>query len=233
MAQTLYSCRSLQFHYQEDGQSIPVLHDLSLDIPVGECVCLTGPSGSGKSTLLHLLGLIDHPQEGQLHFLGEDVKVLSEAQLNHHRRFHIGVIFQDFQLSDVLSVTENVAFFLTRQGLSESEVNARVQTALEDVGLWDHRQKRPGQLSGGQRQRVAIARALAKHPQVIVADEPTASLDHKTGRVIMEQLRKICETRGVSIILASHDPMVLEYCAREIRLQDGRVMSDRRSSDAR
>ena len=191
-----------------------VLNGITTSVHKGDFVCLTGPSGSGKSTLLNLLGLIEPPQEGQLLFDHQDVKTFSESKLNQIRRFQVGFVFQDFQLIDVLSVEENVEFFLTRQQVPAAERSLRVEQALVDVGLWEHRKKRPGQLSGGQKQRVAIARALAKQPLVIIADEPTASLDHKTGMLIMEHLCLVNQNRAVTLVLASHDPMVLGFGGR-------------------
>ncbi len=219
----LYEGRQLSFAYGRDGKD-KVLNDVDVTIAKSEGICLTGPSGSGKSTLLHLLGLIEAPQGGDLRFLDRSVHQMKEGELNDIRRFHIGFIFQDFQLIDVLSVHENVEFFLTRQQVPKALRQERVEAALVDLGLWEHRFKRPNQLSGGQKQRVAVARALAKHPLVVVADEPTASLDSKTGRQLMENLKMIQEQRGVTLILASHDPMVLDFGLREIRLQDGRIL---------
>jgi ABC-type lipoprotein export system ATPase subunit len=216
----LYEGRDLSFAY---GSGDPVLDGISIKIAKGEGICLTGPSGSGKSTLLNLLGLIEAPQIGELDLLGAPVARMTEKELNHLRRFHIGFIFQDFQLIDVLSVEENVEFFLTRQQIPLAERRERVKAALQDLGLWEHRHKRPNQLSGGQKQRVAVARALAKHPMMIIADEPTASLDSKTGRSLMQSLKSLQERRGVTLILASHDPMVLEFGLKEIRLMDGRL----------
>lgn len=220
----LYEGRQLTFAYGRDGKD-KVLSEVDLQIESGEGICLTGPSGSGKSTLLNLLGLIEAPQGGDLRFLDRAVRSMKEDELNDIRRFHIGFIFQDFQLIDVLSVEENVEFFLTRQQVPKKLRQERVADALQDLGLWDHRFKRPNQLSGGQKQRVAVARALAKQPLVVVADEPTASLDSRTGRQLMENLKSIQEKRGVTLILASHDPMVLGFGLREIRMQDGRILS--------
>jgi putative ABC transport system ATP-binding protein len=220
----LYVGQRLSFDYERDSKA-RVLNNVNVRIEHGEGICLTGPSGSGKSTLLNLLGLIEAPQGGDLCFMDRPVHGMNEAELNDLRRFHIGFIFQDFQLIDVLSVYENVEFFLTRQKVPKALRQERVESALQDLGLWEHRFKRPNQLSGGQKQRVAVARALAKQPLVVVADEPTASLDSRTGRQLMENLKSIQESRGVTLILASHDPMVLEFGLREIRMQDGRILS--------
>ncbi len=223
--EAIYQCIDLAFSYQGTEAREHVLRGINLLVKPGDFKCLTGPSGSGKSTLLNLFGLIESPQQGQLLFQGKPVNGLSEDQLNQWRRFQIGFIFQDFQLIDVLSVEENVEFFLTRQKVPSSQRKAIVQDALAQVGLYEHRHKRPQQLSGGQKQRVAIARALAKRPSVLIADEPTASLDTQTSRSILEQLKAINEKSGVTIILASHDPMVLEYGVEEVRLKDGIIIS--------
>jgi ABC-type lipoprotein export system ATPase subunit len=228
----LYTCQSLHYAYREKDRATPVLNGLDMSIEAGDFLCLTGPSGSGKSTLLNLLGLIEHPQDGDFFFKGQDVGALSEKQINEIRRYEIGFIFQDFQLIDVLSVEENVEYFLTRQKIAPLDRKERVEQALEEVGLLSYRHKRPGELSGGQKQRTAIARALAKHPAVIIADEPTASLDLENGRQILELLGKLNERHTVTVVLASHDPMVLDYCHREIRLQDGRIVTERKKRHA-
>jgi ABC-type lipoprotein export system ATPase subunit len=222
----VFQCSNLNFSYAGQERREKVLNGIDLEVKAGDFICLTGPSGSGKSTLLNLFGLIEPPQEGELLFDGQNLKGLPEATLNHLRRFRIGYVFQDFQLIDVLSVEENVEFFLTRQKIPAKQRLELVGQALQEVGLWEHRSKRPGQLSGGQKQRVAIARALAKRPQVVIADEPTASLDHNTGRQIMERLESINKGSGVTIVLASHDPMVLEFGVCEVRLKDGTIIKE-------
>lgn len=220
----VFQCTSLIFSYPTAQGLSRVLDGIDLTVKSGDFICLTGPSGSGKSTLLNLLGLIEPPQEGAFLFQSKSVNGLQEADLNWIRRHKIGFIFQDFQLIDVLSVEENVEYFLTRQKVPYAERQKLVELALLEVGLLDHRHKRPSQLSGGQKQRVAIARALAKRPAVIIADEPTASLDMTTGRTVMEVLSRLNEKLGVTIVLASHDPMVLEYGKLEVKLQDGRIL---------
>lgn len=224
MSGALYSTRNVCFDYLLDTQKIRALEHVSLDIAQGSLICLTGPSGSGKTTLLNLLGLIEPVQEGEVHFQGKSLRGLGEAELNELRRFRIGFIFQQFQLFPVLRADENVEYFLARQKLAPDEREKRVREALEAVGLWQHRGKRPLEMSGGQRQRVAIARAIAKKPQVIIADEPTASLDQATGKSIMELIKDLNRSMGVSVILSSHDPMVLQFTDQQIRLVDGQVV---------
>lgn len=220
---SLYACESLRFSYVLGSVPVPALKGVDLRLERGAFVALSGPSGSGKSTLLNLLGLIEAPQEGKLELFGQNVSTLSEKEKNQIRRHRIGFIFQSFHLFNVLSAEENVEYFLHRQGVAGPERKQRVAEALAAVGLTDHRTKRPLQMSGGQRQRVAIARAIAKNSEILIADEPTASLDQNTGREIMDLLARLNQERGTSLIVSSHDPMVLSYIPRVIRLVDGRL----------
>jgi putative ABC transport system ATP-binding protein len=221
---SLYSCQQISHSYRQGQQLFPALHDVNLEITSGEFCLIMGPSGSGKSTLLNLLGLIEPLQSGTIFFQGQELQSMNEGMKNQLRRFQLGFIFQSFHLFDVLSAAENVEFFLTRQGLPAAERKKRVQECLEAVDLWDHRNKRPQELSGGQRQRVAIARALAKQPAVILADEPTASLDQDTARSILLLLKNLC-AQGRTIIISSHDPVSRDYASRVLHLQDGRLQA--------
>ena len=220
----LYDARGIAFAYRLGTQRVPALRGLDVGIERGGFYCLAGPSGSGKTTLLNLLGLIETPQEGSLLLDGRDVKSLSERQRNRIRRFRLGFIFQSFNLFPVLRAEENVEYFLVRQRLARAERKARLERALRDVGLWEQRHHRPAELSGGQRQRVAIARALAKRPEVIIGDEPTASLDQGTGRAIIDILRGLNRGYGVTVIVASHDPMVQALATHRLDLRDGRIV---------
>ena len=217
----LFAVEQLNFRYQLGSQTFTALKDVTLDISEGDFVCLSGPSGSGKTTLLNLLGLIEPVQDGDIRLEGRSYKALSEGERNALRKTHLGFVFQTFQLFPVLTAFENVEFFLARQGLARSERRARAEKALQAVGLWEHRNKKPLEMSGGQRQRVALARAFAKQPRVILADEPTASLDQATGRQILEIMRELNEKTGVTIIVCSHDPMVLSFGKTQVRLRDG------------
>jgi len=220
---SLYEVRDVHFSYRLGELKAPALNGVTLDIARGDFVCLSGPSGSGKTTLLNLLGLIEPVQEGSVALAGRSVQVLTERERNRIRRYQIGFVFQTFQLFPVLRADENVEYFLTRQRLSRKERRERVRSALEAVGIWEHRHKRPSEMSGGQRQRVAVARALAKHPDVIIADEPTANLDQVTGRGVMEVFSELNLERGVTLLMSSHDPMVQDFARRQIRLVDGRI----------
>jgi putative ABC transport system ATP-binding protein len=220
---SLYEVRSAGFSYKLGNLRVRALDGVELDIERGAFLCLSGPSGSGKTTLLNLLGLIEPVQDGSVAFAGTSVQQLSERERNRIRRYRIGFVFQTFQLFPVLRADENVEYFLTRQRLARDSRRDRVRAALEAVGLWEHRRKRPSEMSGGQRQRVAVARALAKQPDVIIADEPTAHLDQATGRGVMEVLSRLNRERGVTLIMASHDPMVQGFAHGRIRLVDGRI----------
>lgn len=212
------------FHYNLGSCKIQALRNLSLDIKYHSLTTLSGPSGSGKSTLLNILGLIEPLQGGEALFHGDNIAHLSSNQLNSIRKYQIGFIFQQFHLIPVFSAEENVAYFLARQGLIDSEIKSLTRESLEAVGLWEHRKKKPSELSGGQRQRVAIARALAKSPEVIIGDEPTASLDQQTGREIMGIFDQLVKEKHVSIILTTHDAMVQSYASENFHLQDGQLI---------
>lgn len=222
----LYQLKDLSFTYKLGAYRIEALRNISLDIPHQSLVTFSGPSGSGKSTLLNILGLIEPLQSGQLVFQDEEVGRMNEGKMNNIRKFEIGFIFQQFHLIPVFTAEENVAHFLTRQHLSKKEILHRTHEALNDVGLWDHRMKRPSELSGGQRQRVAIARAIAKKPAVIIGDEPTASLDQETGKEIMKIFNNLVQEHKVSIILTTHDPMVQSYSHMNFHIQDGLFIHD-------
>jgi len=224
----LYEIENLKFSYQLGFQKVEALRGVSLKIPHSSFVGLCGPSGSGKTTLLSLLGLIENIQDGSILYNGKSIRELSEENKNELRKYDLGFVFQTFNLSPVLRAEENVEYFLFRQGVPVKERRDRVRLALEQVGLWEHRKKKPLEMSGGQRQRVAIARALAKNPKVIIADEPTASLDQKTGREIMEIFKKLCRYHDVSILLSTHDPMAQSYADHIFDLSDGEILGERK-----
>jgi len=218
----LYKSIGLKFSYPLEKEKVAAIQGMDFEIPEKSFVTISGPSGSGKSTLLNLLGLIEPVQEGKLFLLGQEIGRMSEKEKNRVRRYQVGFIFQQFHLFPILTAEENIQYFLTRQTLPKQEVAARTKEALELVGLWEHRKKRPSELSGGQKQRVAIARALAKQPEVIIGDEPTASLDQKNGKGVMEILKEFVE-RGKTVILTTHDSMVQSFGDMNLHLVDGRI----------
>ena len=217
----LYHLNNVSFSYQLGSHQVEAIKDVSLIIPEKKLITLTGPSGSGKSSLLNLLGLIEPVQQGSILFQNEDISQMNQSRQNHIRKFQIGFIFQQFHLIPVFTVEENIAFFLARQKLSRDEISQRTEESLKAVKLETHRKKKPNELSGGQRQRVAIARALAKKPDVIIGDEPTASLDQETGREMMEIFKTLVHQHDVSVILTTHDPMVHSYSEKSFHLVDG------------
>jgi len=219
----LYKLEKVSFSYDLGAQKVKALQGVSLNIPEKALVTLSGPSGSGKSTLLNVLGLIEPVQEGEAFFQNECLSKMTECRKTEIRKRKVGFIFQHFHLIPVLTAEENVSYFLYRQGLSKEEIEKRTREALQSVSLWDHRKKLPSQLSGGQKQRVAIARALAKKPEVIIGDEPTASLDQQTGREIIEIFVKLVKEEKVTVILTTHDPMVQSYADINFHLRDGKL----------
>jgi putative ABC transport system ATP-binding protein len=219
----IYRIKNLSFSYQLGKEDVLVLKNLTLDIPAHQLVTISGPSGSGKSTLLNILGMIEPVQKGSVQLAGQDISTMEEEAKNEVRKFQIGFIFQQFHLIPVLSAEENVSYFLSQQNLPKEEIEKRTKESLQAVGLWPHRKKRPSEMSGGQKQRVAIARAIAKHPHVIIADEPTASLDRATGREIMEILMSLVKNKKTSIIISTHDPMVQSFATQNIHLLDGEL----------
>lgn len=222
----LYEVRGLNFNYQLEGVEFKALKNVNLQVLSGEMVTFAGPSGSGKSTLLNLMGLMEETCDNMIFYNGKCLGSLDEKAKNIIRRFDIGFIFQSFHLFPVLTTWENIEFFLIRQGIEESKRTELIQEALEVLGISDLKDKRPTQLSGGQRQRVAIARALAKRPKVIIADEPTASLDQKNGEAVVDHLFGINKKFGTTIIVASHDPMVLRHSPKTIHLKDGEIQKE-------
>ena len=217
----LYEIENLAFSYILGGQKIEAIRKISCRVPKETLVTISGPSGSGKSTLLNILGLIEPVQKGTVLFLEEDIGRMTEKRKNQLRKSDIGFIFQQFHLIPVLTAEENVRYFLARQNLPKNEIQERTFDSLDAVGLWEHRMKKPSELSGGQKQRVAIARAIAKRPSVIIGDEPTASLDQKTGGGIMELLAGLVAKRKTSVILTTHDAMVQSFGSQNLHLHDG------------
>lgn len=223
----LYSLNNLNFSYHLEGVQFQALKNIQLDIQEKEMLTLAGPSGSGKSTLLNLLGLMEESPKDAIFYKGKSLSSIDEVEKSSIRRFDIGFIFQSFHLFPVLSTWENLEFFLIRQGVEETKRKTLISEALDTLGINDLKDKRPTQLSGGQRQRVAIARALAKRPKVIIADEPTASLDQKNGEAVMNHLFEINKKFGTTILIASHDPMVLAHSPKIIKLKDGEIQEEK------
>ena len=217
--------RGVTKSYRLDTVDVPALVEISLVILPDRFTVISGPSGSGKTTLLNLIGCIDRPDSGTLMVGGKPVQKMTDDSLSDFRASHLGFVFQNFNLLAVLTAFENIEYPLILAGMTPTKRRARVETLLAAVGLATHAHKRPGQLSGGQRQRVAIARALARKPQLVLADEPTANLDSKTGAEIIALMRSMQQQQHVSFVFSSHDPKVLEAADDAVHIQDGRIMS--------
>jgi putative ABC transport system ATP-binding protein len=211
--------------YRLDSVDVPALIDINLVILPNRFTVISGQSGSGKTTLLNLIGCIDRPDQGTIMVGGKPVQTMDDDSLSDFRARQLGFIFQNFNLLPVLTAFENVEYPLVLTGMAPAKRRARVEKLLDAVGLADRANNRPGQLSGGQRQRVAIARALARRPQLVLADEPTANLDSKTGTEIIELMRSMQQRHHVSFIFSSHDPKVLEAADDAVHIHDGRITS--------
>ena len=211
--------------YALGKQTVTALRHVSLSVAKGEFMALAGPSGSGKSTLLNLIGCIDMPTSGTIRIGGQDISGKSPDELADLRLNTLGFIFQTFNLLPVLSAWENVEYPLLQQhGIDRKTRQERVDHYLKVVGLERYAHHRPNELSGGQRQRVAIARALATRPSIVLADEPTANLDHKTGEGILQLMKELNHQEGTTFIFSTHDGRVMEMADRVIELADGQIM---------
>jgi putative ABC transport system ATP-binding protein len=206
-------------------QTVHALDDVTLTIESGEYVSIMGPSGSGKSTLLNLLGLLDRATSGTYCLNGQDVTSLSDIELAQLRNRQIGFVFQMFHLVPRLTAAENVELPLILAGIAPEQRKLKVANALEELGLADRSHHKPDQLSGGQRQRVAIARATVTEPDVLLADEPTGNLDHKSGTDVIRILEALNQ-RGITLIMVTHDLEMGQRARRQLRMMDGRLHSD-------
>lgn len=209
--------------YRLGAHVIPALQGVDLLVQRGELLALTGPSGSGKSTLLNLCGLIDTPDAGEIMLGGTAVQGLDEQARTLLRRDALGFVFQSFNLVPVMTVAENVDYPLFLAGVPAAERRDRVAQQLAAVGLQAHAHHRPDALSGGQRQRVAIARALVKRPRLVIADEPTASLDSHTADQVLDLMRARGQAEGAAFLIATHDSRLTRRCDRVVALLDGRI----------
>jgi len=225
-----FEVRGLVKTYLEGTVTVHALSGVDLAVAAGEFLVVAGSSGSGKSTLLHLLGGLDRPDRGAVCFAGSDLLALTESECTIIRRHKLGFVFQSFNLVPVLSAYENVEYGLWLDGMARNERRRRVEDVLEAVGLADRMHHRPDHLSGGQRQRVALARALVHDPIAVLADEPTASLDSRTGSEMVELLLRLNTTRRTTFVFATHDPAIIARSPRVVHLADGRVVDDERRS---
>lgn len=212
--------------YSLEEEKLHVLKDVNFEIKEKEFVAVMGPSGSGKSTLINLIGFIDKKFEGKYLFEGKEITDFSDKELSAIRNKSVGFVFQNFSLIENNTVFENIELPLLYNGSAYTNTKSRVQEVLEKVGLEDKGNKYPKQLSGGQQQRVAIARAIVNSPRFIIADEPTGALDSKTSDDIMQLFQELNKEEGVTIILVTHNPDMVSYCGRLIRVKDGVIVEE-------
>jgi len=222
----IVECIDIKKTYKQGQIEVHALRNISLNIEKGEFAAVAGPSGSGKTTLLNLVGGLDALDSGSIVVDGNDYIQMSQSRLANLRLHKIGFVFQAYNLIPVLSAAENVEFVMLLQGVTARERQQRAKEILDDVGLEGKYDRRPAELSGGQQQRVAVARAIVSNPSIVLADEPTANLDSKTGNGLLEMMKKMNEEKKVTFIFSTHDKMVMDYARRLILLRDGRLADD-------
>ncbi|MCK4427895.1 MAG: ABC transporter ATP-binding protein [candidate division Zixibacteria bacterium] len=218
----------LEKTYQDEGVPVHALKGVNLEIKRGEFLAIAGPSGSGKSTLLNLIGGLDEPTSGKVFLEGVDLATLSKGKLAQMRLLKLGFVFQAYNLIPVLTAAENVEFVLMQQGMPEKERRKKTIKLLEELDIGEYADRRPNAMSGGQQQRVAVARAIASEPMLVLADEPTANLDSETAGSLLDLMRDLNQTKGITFIFSTHDPMVMERAERLVKLKDGTIVGDER-----
>ena len=219
--------------YHTGETEVKALRGVSFSIEKGEFMSIAGPSGSGKTTLLNLIGCLDKADEGTIRIDSEIIRDQSKKELALLRREKIGFIFQSFNLIPVLTAFENVSFALSLLNVPKDEIEERTLKLLEEVGLKGMEYRLPNQLSGGQQQRVAVARALIKNPLIVLADEPTANLDSKTGEDILKLMKEMNRKHNTTFVFSTHDQMVMDYANRLVHLHDGQIKSDEQNPAAK
>ena len=223
---SIVECVDVTKAYQQGQVTVEALKDIRLQIARGEFLAVAGPSGSGKTTLLNMIGGLDRFDSGNIIVDGAAYENMSQSQLAHLRLHKIGFVFQAYNLIPVLSAIENVEYVMLLQGLPASTRRSRASAILDEVGLSGKYNRRPAELSGGQQQRVAVARAIVSDPAIVLADEPTANLDSKTGQGLLEMMKQMNAEKQITFIFSTHDRMVMEYAQRLVKLKDGRLVND-------
>ncbi len=212
--------------YRDDGVPVEAIRGIDLKIKYREFTAIVGPSGSGKTTFLNIISGLDFPSSGEVWLAGRKLSDMSSRELSDFRRDHIGFIFQAYNLIPVLTVEENVEYIMLLQKAPRTERHKRVEKILAEVGLEGFANRLPTKLSGGQQQRAAVARAILSQPSLILADEPTANLDSRTGIELLDMMRQLNQKSGITFIFSTHDPKIMERARRLITLEDGKVESD-------
>lgn len=219
----MVECEGVTKVYRQGKVEVKALDGVDLEIEKGSFVALAGPSGSGKTTLLNIIGGLDSADQGKVSLEGNVLQDMSQSQLATLRLHKVGFVFQAYNLIPVLSALENVEFVMLLQGVPADERRERAKAILDEVGLEGKYDRRPAELSGGQQQRVAVARSIVSDPAIVLADEPTANLDSKSGDGLLEIMQEMNEKKGVTFIFSTHDQMVMDYARRLIHIRDGRV----------
>ena len=222
----IVECEEVIKTYHQGKVEVAALRGVSLSIEKGAFVALAGPSGSGKTTVLNMIGGLDTADSGRIVVAGNDFNDMNASQLAELRLHKIGFVFQSYNLIPVLSALENVEYVMLLQGVKAEERKQRAVAILDEVGLKDMYHRRPAELSGGQQQRVAVARAIVSDPAIVLADEPTANLDSDNGNGLLEMMKRMNETKGVTFIFSTHDKMVMDYAQRLVNIRDGVVTDD-------
>ncbi len=229
---SLLELKNVKKIYHQGTINVPALKGVELNVEKGEFTTVFGPSGSGKTTLLNVIGCLDKPTEGEIYFTGDNIADLDKRYLAEIRRKNIGFVFQSYNLIPVLTAYENVEFAIRiLKNISSKEIKNRVFKMLELVGLKGLENRKPNELSGGQKQRVAIARSLVKKPKLVLADEPTANLDSKTGEEVLKIMLEMNEELKTTFLFSTHDPLVMDYARRKIELKDGQITRDERREE--
>jgi len=223
----MVQCTKVKKVYQQDGVAVKALDGVTLSIKKGEFVAIAGPSGSGKTTLLNIIGGLDSADSGRIVVDGNVLTTMRQSELAHLRLHKVGFVFQAYNLIPVLSAQENVEFVMLLQGVPPAERRERARAILDDVDLRGMYDRRPAELSGGQQQRVAVARSIVSDPSIVLADEPTANLDSKTGASLLKIMEEMNKKKQVTFIFSTHDKMVMDYARRLIQLKDGRIAEDK------
>jgi putative ABC transport system ATP-binding protein len=224
---SIVECVNVKKTYQQGKVEVEALRGVNLSIDEGGFMALAGPSGSGKTTLLNMIGGLDSPDSGSVVVDEHDFDKMNQSELASLRLHRVGFVFQAYNLIPVLSALENVEFVMLLQGVPRAERRERAEAILYDVGLEGMYDRRPAELSGGQQQRVAVARAIVSDPAIVLADEPTANLDSKTGHGLLDIMEQMNKKKKVTFIFSTHDQMVMDYARRLVRLRDGLVVDDR------
>ncbi|MEG2786997.1 MAG: ABC transporter ATP-binding protein [Romboutsia sp.] len=223
---TVLKVKNIEKYYGNKKNLTKAINNISFEVDKGEFIGIMGPSGSGKTTLLNCIATIDKATTGNIQIEDKDITILSRKNIEKFRREHLGFIFQEFNLLDTLTVYENISLALSVLGVKGVEIDKRVKSVVNRLGIGDILSKFPYEISGGQKQRVACARAIINEPALILADEPTGSLDSKSARVLLENLSDLNENMNSTIMMVTHDAFTASYCKRILFIKDGKIFNE-------